>query len=70
MFLTAKQLNELTGYCKYKKQADWLSQNNYKFDIRSDGRPNVLLQQLVERQCANPIESKPVPNLSFLKEVS
>ena len=69
MFLSRKELQDLTGFRMYGKQAQWLSDNGYVFDIRSDGRPNVLMQQLVERQCKN-TESKPVPNLAYLDQAS
>lgn len=68
MFLNSKQLKEMTGYQRHSDQVRWLVQNGYHFDVRSDGRPNVLHQQIIERQCksANEAESKPVPDFSFL----
>lgn len=65
MFLTDEQIAEMTGYRSHRKQAEWLATNGYSFDVRSDGRPNVLIQQIVERQCKI-VDSKPVPNLGFL----
>ncbi len=65
MFLTSKQLVEMTGYKSHRGQAKWLAENGYKFDIRSDGRPNVLEQQVLERQCRE-VERVPGPDLSFL----
>lgn len=67
MFLTADELRDLTGYVQQAAQARWLADNGYQFDLRSDGRPNVLRQQVVERQCRR-TESKPVPNLAFLEK--
>jgi hypothetical protein len=39
MFLTAQQLEELTGYVPGKLQCKWLAANGYSFDVRKDGRP-------------------------------
>jgi len=50
MFLTADNLRELTGYRKPKLQRRWLAQNGYKFDVRGDGRPAVLVDQVNVRQ--------------------
>lgn len=50
MFLTADQLGELTGYRKPALQRRWLVQNGYRFDVRADGRPAVLVAQVEARQ--------------------
>jgi len=50
MFLSSEDLHDLTGYKSARKQAEWLTGNGYHFDLRADGRPNVLLAQLRERQ--------------------
>ena len=50
MFLTADHLCELTGYRKPALQRRWLIQNGYKFDVRADGRPVVLMAQVEARQ--------------------
>lgn len=65
LFLSHAELVEMTNYKKPSKQAEWLAENGYKFDIRSDGRPNVLRQQVIERQCQN-VESTPGPDLSAI----
>ena len=41
MFLSASDLQELTGYQKPALQLRWLAENGYSFDIRADGRPVV-----------------------------
>jgi len=67
LFLTKEQLTELTGYKFHSKQALWLAENGYSFDIRSDGRPNVLHQQVIERQCrVEPKRRRSEPNLAAL----
>lgn len=67
LFLTNEQLQDLTGYKNHSAQRTWLVDNGYSFDIRCDGRPNVLIQQLMERQCKN-VESKPGPDLAWMEE--
>ena len=41
MFLSATELQELTGYRKPALQLRWLAENSYSFDVRGDGRPVV-----------------------------
>ena len=50
MFLDAAELADMTGYKRAREQATWLARNGYSFDIRADGRPNVMLEQVRERQ--------------------
>lgn len=67
MFLTSEQLQEMTGYIRHASQIQWLTQNGYHFDVRSDGRPNVLVEQVRERQCKN-VEPEQEPDLSWIDE--
>ena len=53
MFLTADQLSELTGYRKPGLQRRWLTDSGYRFDVRADGRPVVLVAQVQARQLGN-----------------
>ena len=67
MFLNSEQLLEMTGYRNHAAQATWLSDNGYSFDLRRDGRPNILLDQVRERQCKKAV-IKPGPNLAWMDE--
>ncbi len=67
MFLSNAQLEEMTGYKQHAAQAAWLSDNGYSFDLRSDGRPNVLVDQVRERQLKS-FKRKPEPDLSWMDE--
>ena len=69
MFLNREQLVEMTGYRNHAAQATWLADNDYSFDLRRDGRPNVLLDQVRERQCKN-TDSTPGPDLSWMDQGS
>ena len=68
MFLSSTQLEDMTGYRNHSAQVTWLRDNGYKFDVPSDGRRNVLLDQVRERQCKS-VESTPGPDLSWLDRV-
>lgn len=70
--MTTAQLEEMTGYKRHADQCTWLSANGYNFDVRCDGRPNVLPEQVRLRQCGDRLqtESKPVPDLSILTRAS
>lgn len=65
MFLNSQQLQDMTGYRHHASQVKWLVKYGYSFDIRRDGRPNVLIDQIKERQCKN-FESTPGPDLSWM----
>lgn len=70
LFLTSAQLEEMTGYRTHTAQAAWLADNGYRFDLRRDGRPNVLLEQVRERQCSEKTaERRPGPDLSWIDQV-
>lgn len=66
MFLTSTQLEDMTGYKSHAAQAAWLADNGYSFDLRRDGRPNVLLDQVRERQCKQ-VKSKPGPDFTWME---
>jgi hypothetical protein len=69
VFLTNSQLQDMTGYRTYTGQAKWLLENGYSFDRRRDGRPNVLLEQVRERQRCGEVrgDSKPGPDFGWLE---
>ena len=69
MFLSTENLRELTGYKSGRKQAEWLVSNGYAFDLRADGRPNVLLAQLRQRQgCRTQAHAaRANPNFSWMR---
>ena len=50
MFLTADDLQALTGYRKPKLQRRWLIDNGFHFCVRADGRPAVMVAQVEARQ--------------------
>jgi Domain of unknown function (DUF4224) len=69
MFLSADDLRALTGYVKPALQRRWLFANGYKFDVRADGRPAVLISQVEQRQAvrAERVTSSARPDWSALE---
>ncbi len=49
MFLTDHELREMTGYVQHAAQIRWLTDNGFRFGIRGDGRPNVLIRYVEEK---------------------
>ena len=63
MFVNDHQLREMTGYVQHAAQIGWLTENGFRFTIRRDGRPNVLIRHVEEKfsdrpqTCEEPKES-------------
>ena len=49
MFLTDHQMRVMTGYKQHVAQIQWLTDNDFRFVIRNDGRPNVLIRHVEEK---------------------
>jgi hypothetical protein len=62
MFLSVEELCEMTGYRRYSLQRRWLQREGIGFRVRADGRPVVLISELINTP------SPPVqPNFSALE---
>lgn len=61
MFLTAKEVADLTGYLKPSAQIKWLDAERYGYAIGGDGHPKVLREVVVAR--LGGIQSKKGPQL-------
>lgn len=59
LFVTNEDLIELTGYQVGAKQAEWLRNNGYVFEISGNGRPKVLVQHLIEKMTKESQKAKP-----------
>ncbi len=46
LFLTPTDLQDLTGFKRPTAQRRWLTRNGYRFDVRGDGRPAVLVEEV------------------------
>ncbi len=68
MFLSTAELQDLTGYVQPAAQRRWLAENGYRFDVRSDGRPSVLADQVRARQNGQVSQRKPGPDFSWMTE--
>ena len=60
MFLSSDNIKALTGYTRPTDQRRWLVANGYRFDVRADGRPSVLVAQVEARQLRG-LKSLPEP---------
>lgn len=67
MFLSANDVQALTGYKKPALQRRWLIQHGYRFDVRADGRPAVLAAQVEQRHGVKAVTSNVGPNWSALE---
>ncbi len=45
MFLSANELQELTGYIRLSAQIRWLTQNGWHYAVDAAGRPRVALAE-------------------------
>jgi hypothetical protein len=68
MFLTADELEALTGYKKKALQRRWLVDHGYRFDVRADGRAAVLASQVEARQGVAVGSKLAEPNWSILDD--
>ena len=68
MFLSRDELEQLTGYNRPGLQRRWLVDNDYRFDVRADGRAAVLKEQVHQRQSKGEMGARvPGPNLGVCK---
>ena len=49
LFLTPGEIKELTGYKLGAKQAKWLREHRWAYEVGADGRPKVLRAHLMQR---------------------
>ena len=67
MFLTREDLEALTGLKQPTRQIRWLLANGYHPDIRADGHPALLEDEVRNRQLASARTRRVTePNLSVL----
>ena len=66
MFLSPRELHELTGYQKPALQRRWLVEHGYRFDVRADGRA-VVLTAAIEQKLAGRRTSGAGPDWSAVE---
>lgn len=57
IFLTDSDIAELTGYKRPTAQRKWLLRNGYRFEVRADGRPRVMVAE-AERHMLGKAQTK------------
>jgi len=69
MFLSKTEIEELTGLKQPLRQIRWLLANGYCPDVRADGRPALLVEQVRTHQLgASRIRRATEPNLRALDD--
>ena len=64
MFLNSDELADLTGKKQSRKQALWLSQNGYPFEVNAAGHPRVLRAFVVKKLGGITAPRRREPNLT------
>lgn len=64
MFLTKKEVAELSGYRKPSAQIKWLRVEQFGFVVGGDGHPKVL-RQVVLNRLGGQVEHKKSPELKL-----
>ena len=68
MFLTADELEQLTGLKRPSAQAKWLSTRGWRFDTRADGKVVVLEAEARRHLCGSPpARQRTMPDLKALQ---
>ena len=49
MFLSDRELKELTGYSAHAWQRRWLDKNNWRYEVSASGRPVVMKSYAASR---------------------
>ena len=71
MFLSERELRELTGYKRPGDQRRWLVAHNWPFEISARGRNRVLREEARNRLLSRGISTKrsSEPDLASLQEM-
>jgi len=64
MFLSLEELKQLTGYIRPTAQIRWLTERGYKYDVRADGAPVVLTDEIGKRLATKQFIKRIQPDLS------
>jgi hypothetical protein len=68
VFLTQKQIVDLTGLNRPSAQAKWLSSRGWRFDTRADGKLVVLEAEAQRHLCGgSPQRRRTTPDLGALQ---
>ncbi len=68
MFLSATELQELTGYKRPADQRRWLVSHGWSFEIRADGKNIVLIEEARNRLLTRKSSSRSTePDLDALR---
>ena len=66
MFLTPKQVEELTDIARSKGQIQWLSDHGIPFMVGKSGKPKVLTAEIERRRLGSRTKKKVSPRLDLV----
>ena len=67
MFLSANELQELTGRKRNAGWIQWLTANRWRFAVRADGKPVVAIAEMEQHLCSPQVKTADAePNLAGL----
>jgi hypothetical protein len=70
MFLTAEEIEQLTGYLINTKQIEWLRNRVWKYEVSRTGRP-VVLRSYAESKLSDEARNQEwSPNVASLRKVA
>jgi hypothetical protein len=68
LFLSAEDLHDLTGMVRADAQRRWLIERGYRFEVRGDGRPAVMVDEVKARLVSGGNRRTSGPDLKALDE--
>lgn len=67
MFLTATDLEALTGRKRWRSQVQWLQTHGYRHDLTAAGRPVVLREEVERHMLGSDKKRAAQPRLDLLR---
>lgn len=67
MFLTAQDLETLTGRKRWRSQVAWLQTHGYRHDLTAVGRPVVLREEMERHLLGSDKKRSAQPRLDLLR---
>ena len=70
MFLSDEEIGDLTGRRQGRKQAQWLAERGYPFELNAAGHPRVLRAFVDKKLGGLTAPPKRAPNLTPVKKAA
>lgn len=69
IFLTESEVEDLTGYKNPSAQRRWFEKRGYRFAVRADGRPRVMVAEVERHMLGTTRTKRTEPNYNALCSV-